>query len=316
MGKLKQRLETARALSWENLGRRITFYLPGMFRLNGHTGRYPALSITGADCALQCDHCQGKILSGMVSAATPEHLVAQCRQLAQKGHLGVLISGGCDAQGRMPWKEFLPAIAAIKQTTGLFVSVHCGLVDPATADRLKQAGVDQALIDVIGDDATFQSIYHVPFGVERIASAMAALSAAQIPMVPHIVCGIGYGRIQGEYKAVEMISRFDIAQLVVVALMRIPGTPAASAAPPRAEQVADIIAEARMQMPETPISLGCARQRGNTLLEELAIDAGINRMALPSEEALARAKGYGLEMQFQPTCCSVTDSHTTAGWHA
>jgi lipoyl synthase len=81
------------------------------------------------------------------------------------------------------------------------------------------------------------------------------------------------------------------------------------------EQVADIIAEARMQMPEIPISLGCARQRGNTLLEELAIDAGINRMALPSEEALARAKGYGLEMQFQPTCCSVTDSYTTAGWH-
>jgi len=188
-------------------------------------------------------------------------------------------------------------------------------VDLPTARRMKQVGVDQALIDVIGDDATFQSIYHVPFGVDRIAAAMEALETAGVPMVPHIVCGIGHGRIQGEHTAVEMVSRFDIAQLVLVALMRIPGTPTARAVPLEAEAVADIIAEARMCMPRTLISLGCARQRGNSRLEELAIDAGINRMALPSEEALARANAYGLEIKFQPTCCSVAMSHTTESWH-
>ena len=315
MLELDKRMAAARSLSWEHFGKRITFYLPGMFRLNGHTGRYPAVSITGDACALQCDHCQGKILSGMVSAVTPGHLIASCQSLAGKGHLGVLISGGCDADGRMPWQDFLPAIKTIKRTTELFVSVHCGLVDHDTAVQMKQAGVDQALIDVIGDDATFQRIYHVPFGVERIASAMEALNQADIPMVPHIVCGINYGHIQGEYQAVKLVSRFAIAQLVIVALMRIPGTPTASAAPPPAEKVAGIIAEARMQMPATTISLGCARQRGNSLLEEMAIDAGINRMALPSEEALSRAKSYGLEMHFQPTCCSVTDTFRTASWH-
>jgi uncharacterized radical SAM superfamily protein len=103
--------------------------------------------------------------------------------------------------------------------------------------------------------------------------------------------------------------------LVIVALMRIPGTPAARAVPPQPEQVADIIAEARIQMPRTPISLGCARQRGNSRLEELAIDAGINRMALPSEEALARAQGYGLDIRFQPTCCSVPTHETTESWY-
>ncbi len=315
MNDIDQRLTAARELSWQHFGKNITFYLPGMFRLNGHTGRYPAVSITGDECALKCDHCQGKILSGMVSTTTPEKLVSKCQDLERQGHLGVLVSGGCGPDGKMPWGEFIPALETIKKTTDLFVSVHCGLVDVPTAQQMKDAGADQALIDVIGDDATFQAIYHVPFGVDRIADAMEALNTVGIPMVPHIVCGIAYGHIRGEYKAVEMVSHFDIAQLVVVALMRIPGTPTARALPPKPEQVADIIAEARLKMPNTLISLGCARQRGASRLEELAIDAGINRMALPSEEALARAKDYGLEIQYQPTCCSVAGQHTTESWH-
>ena len=315
MHDIEQRLTTARELSWQHMGKRITFFLPGMFRLNGHTGRYPALSITGDECSLKCDHCQGKILSGMVSSTTPEKLVSTCRDLEKQGHLGVLLSGGCGPDGTMPWDKFIPAIETIKEQTDLFISIHCGLVDVETARQLKQAGADQALIDVIGDDTTFQTIYHVPFGVERIESAMEALATAEMPVVPHIVCGIGYGHIRGEYKAVEMVSQFDIAQLVIVSLMRIPGTPTARALPPDPEKVADIIADARIRMPGTLMSLGCARQRGNSRLEELAIDAGINRMALPSEEALEKAKAYGLEIEYQPTCCSVAGTHTTESWH-
>lgn len=315
MDKLNAKLKQARELSWTNLGKKITFYLPGMFNLNGHTGKYPAVSITGEECALKCDHCQGKILSGMVQADQPAMLVKRCQELAEKGHLGVLLSGGCQDDGSMPWTDFLPAIETIKKTTDLFVSVHCGLVDETMAGQLKSAGADQALIDVIGDDDTFKKIYHVPFGVDRIFKAMDALAKADIPMVPHIVCGIDYGQIKGEYKAIEMVSRFEIAQLVIVALMRIPGTPTATAIAPSAESVADVFAQARLTLPDVPISLGCARQRGNSRLEELAIDAGINRMALPSEEAIERAVEYGLDITYQPTCCSVSSRFLTDNWH-
>ena len=315
MNRLEDRLVKARNLSWKHLGKKITFYLPGMFNLNGHRGKYPAVSITGDECALQCDHCQGKILSGMVAATAPETLVDRCRKLSEKGHLGVLLSGGCRDDGSMPWSRFLTAIETIKKTTPLFVSVHCGLVDETAAQELKQAGADQALIDVIGEDKSFQRVYHVPFGVDRIVSAMEALAGAGIPMVPHIVCGIDYGNIKGEYKALEMVAGFEIAQLVIVALMRIPGTPMENVASPDTEAVADIIAKARILMPDTIISLGCARQRGNSRLEELAIDAGINRMALPSEEAVSRAVSLGLEITYQPTCCSVSPRFPTDTWH-
>ena len=292
-------------LSWGHFGKTLTFYLPGIFRLDGATGKYPALSITGGDCALRCDHCQGVILNGMMRIESPRQLVSRCRRLAASGHHGVLISGGCDAGGRLPWKRFIPAIEKIKAETDLYISVHSGLVNDKDASRLKRAGVDQALIDVIGDNETLQSVYHLPVGIDRIEAAMASLQQAGIPLVPHIVCGIHYGSMRGEKTAVAMISRFNVQQVVIVGLMPLPGTRMAHVRPPSPEAVAEIIAEVRFALPQVPISLGCARRRGDRRLEVLAIDAGINRLALPSEAAVERAADHGLKIRYQETCCSV-----------
>jgi lipoyl synthase len=304
----------ARELSWKKFGKRITFYLPGLFTLDGVCGEYPAVSITGSHCALRCDHCSGKILDGMICAGSGDHLLEKCLHLEEKGCRGVLISGGCDEEGRLPWEGFIPAIREIKSRTNLYLSIHCGLVTDRDAHLLKEAGVDQALIDVIGDDVTYRDIYHVPFGVSRIADSLGALERAGLPIVPHIVCGLHYGKMRGEWDAVRMISRFHVEQLVVVSLMRIPGTPAFRAESPPAEGVAGIIAEARMRLPDVRISLGCARQRGNPRLETLAIDAGVNRMALPSDDAVGHALKYGLEVRYQRTCCSISRDCSQEVW--
>ena len=314
MQDLYNRLKQARGISWQVFGKRITFYLPGMFSYNGLPGKYPAISITGGQCALKCDHCQAKILEPMIPATTPELLIEKCIHLAEKGNHGVLISGGCDEQGRLPWDNFLPAIEEVKRQTSLYISVHSGLIDYEVSMRLKGAGVDQALIDMIGDDETYQDMYHVDFGVSRIVSSLESMQKADLPFIPHIVCGLHYGRIKGERKAIEMISQFDVQQVVIVSLMRIPGTPAWSAQPPKAEEVAEMIAETRFRLPDMRISLGCARQRGNSRMEILAIDAGVNLMALPSEEAIRRAMDYGLEIRYQRTCCSVSEDFSGERW--
>ena len=298
-------LEEARRISWNNRGRRITFFLPGMFILNGQTGNYPALSITGPRCDLRCDHCQGKLLESMIPADDPDALFEKCLALERTGRCGVLISGGCDRDGCLPWEPFLPAIRAVKEKTRLFISVHAGFIRENDAAGLKQAGVDQALVDVIGDDETLQRIYHVPFGVERIAAGLEALQKAGVPIVPHIVCGIDYGRMRGEQKALDIVAPFKVEQVVVLSLMGIPATPVQRVNPPAAEAVAELIALARFKLPETLISLGCARPRGSRRLEVLAVDAGVNRMALPSDEAVERARSYGLDIRYQQTCCSV-----------
>jgi uncharacterized radical SAM superfamily protein len=96
--------------------------------------------------------------------------------------------------------------------------------------------------------------------------------------------------------------------------MNIPDTLCWQTVSPSPEAIADIIAEARLSLPHTVISLGCARQRGNYEIETLAIKAGVNRMAIPSEEAVLCAKQFGLKMYFQRTCCSVSKEWHDTHW--
>ncbi|HDR17022.1 MAG TPA: radical SAM protein [Desulfobacteraceae bacterium] len=314
MQAFEEKLAEARESSWAVHGRRITFYLPGIFLCDGVRGLYPAMSITGTRCALNCDHCRRSLLTTMIPAEDPATLVEKCLRLKARGALGVLVSGGCDAEGRLPWEEFLPAVEDVKKTTGLYVSVHSGIVDEETARGLAEAGVDQALIDVVGDDGTYHRICHVPFGVERIMLAMQHLKDAGIALAPHIVCGLDYGNIRGEEEAVHMVSTLRPEQVVIVSYMKIPGTDCERFKLPSAEEVAEVIVNARLSMPNARINLGCARERGNSRIEELAVDAGVNRMALPSEEAVARARYYGLEIRYQRTCCSVSRDFSSKVW--
>jgi len=311
---LEQRLRMARELSWKHFGKQITFYLPGMISFNGLRGAYPGISITGAHCALMCDHCQAKILEPMPAAASPDALMEMCTRFAERGCLGVLISGGCDKNGLLPWPRFVPAIRKVKQETGLYVSIHCGLLDRDTAMALKEAGVDQALIDVVGDDETYRSVCHVDFGISRILSTLEALNRAELPMVPHVICGLNRGKMKSEFKAIEMLARFRIEQLVIVSLMAIRGTPFEGVPTPDAHEVTEVMIEARRLMPRVRMSLGCARTRGDEEIELLALEGGVNRMALPSDAVIQRAGDLGLEIRYQRTCCSVGADFSHADW--
>ena len=308
-------MEQARELSWARHGKKIVFYLPGMFVRDGVQGQYPALSVTGRDCAQHCAHCGGALLQNMPDVSKPGSLLEKCRSLEAQGVQGVLLSGGCDGRGRVPWKNFIRAIADVKRETGLFVSVHCGMVDAATARDLKNVGADQALIDVIGSVETYYKVYHLADGAELLDISLEALARAELPVVPHIVAGLHFGKMLGESWALDIIARRPPALLVIVACMSLPGTDMAGMAPPGAREVCGVIIRARELMPDTEISLGCARPRkGAADLEELALMAGVNRMALPSQEAVAAAARMGLEAQFRKTCCSVRLGEGAAGW--
>jgi uncharacterized radical SAM superfamily protein len=314
MTDLNDRLKHSRELSWEKFGKKITMYLPGMFSLDGIRGDYPAISITGKRCSLQCDHCKGQLLRTMPPAITPEALVEKAIDYEKKGCPGILITGGCDRDGRLPWERFLPAVHEIKQKTNMFVSAHSGIIDAETAKGFRKAGVDQALMDVIGDDSTYQKICHVGHGVSRIYETIKYLADEGVDFIPHIICGLEHGNIRYEEKAIEAVSGYRPRQLVIISLMPLPKTPLWGRTPPTAEEIAEIIVKARLIMPDTILSLGCARQRGDIKKELLAIDAGVNRMAIPSEEAIAHAKTYGLEIKYQKSCCSVSLPFERESW--
>lgn len=287
-------------------GDEVTFYLPGMIRYGNLRGLYPAISLTGDRCELLCEHCKGLLLRPMIQVTSPEALVDKCENLARSGRVGVLLSGGSDREGRIPWERFYDAISTIKSKTGLFISVHSGFLDRATATGLKQAGVDQALIDIMGDEETARDIYHLD-GLHTVIASLENLVSAGIEVVPHIVAGLMYGRIQGEYDALGTIKRFRPASLVIVVLTPLKGTPMSGVSPPSPAEIARLIATARLMMPRVPISLGCERPRTGEgqAMEELAIQAGVTRMAVWSSNTVDLAVSLGLRPRFQPTCCSV-----------
>lgn len=284
----------------------LRFYLPGMFTFLGQQGLYPAISITGAHCQLDCAHCRSKILKDMIPATTPRALIECCLELERKGMIGCLISGGSDLKGQLPWKAFTGAIRKIKDKTRLKISIHTGIIEQDTAHALKDAGVDQVLIDVIGADKTLKQVYNLDIGTDCIYRSLENLYNAGHHVIPHILIGIHFGEILGEHNALAMLQDFSPASLVLVILNPLYGTPMEQVEPVSVHAFVDIVQEARKTLPNAIISLGCARPRDKTcfLYEKAAIDCGVSKIAFPTEKAIEYAKKLDMEVVYEKTCCS------------
>jgi hypothetical protein len=295
-------------------GDRITFYLPGMIRYGRLRGRYPAISLTGTRCDLQCEHCRGRLLEPMIHVSDPDRLLAAALRLRDAGALGLLLSGGADPHGRLPWEVYGAALRRISEDTSLFLSAHTGFPDTASCRLLKEAGVRQGLIDVMGDDETATRVYHLD-GLHVARHAAEAIKKSGLQLVPHVVAGLNHGLVSAEHKALEMIARLDPDALVIVCLTPLEGTPMAGARHPAPKEVARLIAMARLLMPHVPISLGCERPRNRDgwTLERLALRAGVTRMAVWSDNVLDEAKRLGLTPRFQATCCSLEYDREVGG---
>lgn len=308
---LKELLKEAQSVKQKKFGKKIHFYAPSFMYYktsyyHSSPTDFPTISMTGASCALKCKHCDGKVLNAMYSATTPEKLFNLCKQLERKGALGCLISGGCLPDGSVPLGKFIDIIDKVKRELGLTVIVHTGMIDFNTAERLRNAGVDAALIDIIGSDETIREIYRLNVTVKAYEDSLKALHEARVDFVPHVIVGLHYGKLKGELYALQMISKHQPSALVIIAFMPIRGTEMEEVAPPKPTEIAKIMATARLMFPQTPIALGCMRPKGKHRIQTdiLAIKAGVNAIAFPTEEAIEFAKKRRDEINFSSLCCS------------
>lgn len=297
--------------SRRTFGKRIRFYAPSFIRYqnrfyNAPALAFPSISITGNACSLGCKHCRGKVLETMIPAGTPQELLRICKELASKGSRGCLISGGCLPDGSVPLEPFIEAISRVKREMGFTIAVHTGIIRPEVARKLAESGVDVALIDVIGSDETIREIYRLKITTKDYENSLKALEASKIAFVPHVIIGLHYGRLLGEFEALNMISRHPPNGVVFIALIPIRGTPMESLPPPKPMDIARVLAEARLKMPRTPIALGCMRPTGahRATTDVLAVEAGVNAIAFPTEEGIRHAEALGLDVSFSPLCCS------------
>jgi lipoyl synthase len=291
--------------------KRIRFYAPSFTYYKtpafcSNTQTFPTISVTGNTCALHCKHCGGKVLETMHSATKPSALLELCKRLKAEGAKGCLISGGCLPDGTVPLQEFTAIIAQIKRELGLTFFVHTGIISTETANQLKAANVDAALIDVIGDDETIQQVYNLTTTTKDYIESLQALSQAGIPFIPHVIVGLHHGKLKGEFAALQMIQQYQPAAIVIISFMPIHGTMMEKTKPPTPTDIARTAATARTMFPQTPIVLGCMRPKGKHREETdvLAMRAGVDAVAFPSESALKHAKQEGYRTAFSSFCCA------------
>ena len=273
---------------------------------SNHSHSFVNLSITGEACACRCDHCDGKLLQSMIGAATPIEMRRVVDQLLDKGCRGILVSGGANSKGEVPLMPFVETMAYASQM-GLKVLVHSGLINRETAANLKEADVDQVLIDVIGDQDTIRQVYHLDLRPDDYLRAMLLCREVDLNIAPHVVIGLHYGQIRGERRALEMIQQAEPETVILVVLTPACGTAMAVVQPPTIAEVGEVIAAARLINPCTPISLGCARPPGQykRQVEIQAVDCGVNGIAYPDEATVVYAQSKGLQTMFSEECCSL-----------
>ena len=251
------------------------------------------VSLTGDRCELDCAHCGGHYLERMVPIwdADPE------------GATSCLISGGCDRRGRVPVTSHLDVVERLRP--GRVLNWHVGLIGREEAESVAPY-IDIISFDFVGDDETIREVYGLDTGVDgQIAAYELLRSYATI--VPHITVGLRGGRFSGEYRALEILQKLGADGLVFIVLIPTPGTRYADRQPPGPEEVAALLAEARVRFPKAPIHLGCMRPRGSyrEQLDPLAVRAGVNVIVSPSARAVSLAQELGLSVDRREECCAV-----------
>ena len=279
---------------------------------------FPAFSITAAGCALMCDHCEAKILEPMIPAVKPDILDEKVRRLIEtEGLQGFLLSGGSNRRNEINYSKFYPVIEGLKRDfPNLRVAIHTALTDRAGAKEMEAAGVDVAMLDIIGSDETIREVYHLDRPVADFEETVAALCETGMQISPHIVIGLHYGRILGEENALDILARYDTKALVLVVIMPFYAKPGTFETPATTD-VGRIFLQARRRLPDRQVLLGCARPPGmhKRITDAYAVMAGLDGIAFPADGAVAAADITGRPFHQAHACCSIKMGETGGTTH-
>ncbi len=270
------------------------------------SGKYASVSITGSSCELQCKYCRGRYLRCMISVKNPRELYPLAAKLKEKGVRGILVSGGFDERGRLPFDPFLPVVREIKRRLDLVLSVHPGLVSRRDAALLREAGFDVVDYELVLDPVVVSELKNL-YGTrprDFLRSLEYLLEEGPPHVAVHIPLGLKYGEIDREFEAIAAASELEPNLLVLLVFIPTKGTPMESIPPPPLERVVEAFEFARKKF-GGEVALGCMRPPEYKLsLDPVLVEEGlVDRLAIP-RLSLAREK----ELDAFYSCCSLPRS--------
>lgn len=230
----------------------------------------------------------------MIPATTHESLVEKCLSLAHNGAEGVLISGGCDEEGKVPL--FFDALREIKKRTGLILNVHTGFVDEKNFAALRTARPHYLSFDIPTEYA-LKNVYRLNRRSQDYMDSLSLLRKAGLSVVPHVCLGMN-GNSEEEKKIIEKVSRI-VDKIVLNIVFPTRGTDFEKVKS-NAEEIISIFKYARPMFKR--MILGCMRPRKRKIEEEAVMLDGIVQ---PTRWARKKARELNLRIREKNSCCVV-----------
>ena len=279
--------------------RKITLYYP--------SHDHATLSVTGSGCALDCKHCGRKYLGNMMDVSTPEKFRKVISELERNGINGILLSGGCDQSGKVPFTHLLGEIKKLTASSDMLINVHTGQIDSADAEELYNLGIRNICLDVVGDRGVIKNVYGLD--IDESGGSLESLKRAGFTdIIPHITVGLDGGKLGHEMKSLDLIKEKlgKPEKLVFLSIIPTEGTVFRDAGAVSIDDIVAIIHTAKDLFPDTELILGCMRPHYSTDEIIEMIGAGVRGVVNPSykvEEELVRG-GRQLIIKKSTSCCS------------
>ena len=264
---------------------RAIFYNPGR--------KFPAVSVTGTKCEQMCEHCKGHHLKNMIPAVSSEKLIEKAVRIKEENGNGMLISGGCDVNGKVPVGELMGAIRKVREM-GLQINLHAGFLSESEADALVKAGVEKFSTDVHRDPRIIRDVLHSEQGPEAYEETIRNIMKAGGSVIPHVTSGFG----NDLELSMDLLKALNIRDVVVLALVRTPGTDNVE---PSEETVISDIRE--LLDSGFNVILGCMRSRNYENLEIECLKMGVRHIANPSRRTVKWAKDNNIGFEISEKCC-------------
>lgn len=284
----------------------ITFYKPN---------KTLPLSLTGAQCELNCSHCGSQYLKHMHDISTinlPNN---------HTSYKSLLISGGSDKHGRLRLEDKISHLESyIKDSLNL--NIHTGLATSKTIKSLENlialATPMQKIsisFDFLTHNQTIKDVYNIPKKRDDYINALLNLKQLEtkakdssnplVTVIPHICIGLWEGKVAGEFDALDCLYDMGFKNLVFIVFKPTAKTKLEEKLPPSITDVKKVFTKGINLFGSENIQLGCMRPAGvyRDTLDNMAIELGIRHIVMPSKLAITKAKSMNLEINYKNECC-------------
>ncbi len=251
-----------------------------------------SLSLTASECELNCPYCNKHYLQHMKTIQNID--ISELKS--------ILISGGVDSDGKLPFDEHSDFYLKLKNQN-IKINLHSGIIkNPERLQKIKKY-IDCISFDFIYDKKTIKNLYNGFYNQQDFLDSLHIIMESGIRVVPHIVCGIDYGKIKGEFDSIDYLNSKKISEIALLVVISNSKTEFCDVNPPEINEVRKIIDYSVKKIEK--VVLGCMRPGGRYRfnLDREALLAGVKGIVMPHPEVVKFAKNNFYDINETYECC-------------